>query len=649
MDIIKAFLYEKVGLVAKFSRQLYGKIIMFVYGSEARGKRWSTGSAGQEAIEVHSRSDSRLDSPIINEQTNVSQGPTSSTYSAEDRGVDGSDRVLQMHTILSVPLDDLAETTINLDSVATPCHFRLVDCAAFIDSNELKIIEYPDISFDISTAIHNSPPSFVAISYPWRDLQLPPGTSTPSFSVNGATHADPISIDVLRTACIATRKLSSCTYLWLDRLCILQTSKRDKNWQIQRMYRIYSACDICLVLPGGLVRLAGLAEPTSWADRAWTLQEAVAPGKGKVKCLFKYTHASFQDFLDDECPDGAKYGFNLRGLSEVVEIVVEVGHSAACDMLSLCLNLWSGIGKFEFDQPEIWQHREKFPLRIIDPAATELLSLPLEMERGRRSPFSLWTSMYTRTSSRPVDMVFSLMDLIGPGINLDVSQYGPNDRAKATIKLIQELMRFQDGVAYWLYIAPWIKPSREISTLPEMPETSVSGRAYIQTGKGKVLALDAISADSEWNTWGMPSPAPVGKMTDSGYFAFFAKAVLVRVQAQEHLEREWENMMKAYDNHETWAIVVGRIRNWNRDPNTWKIELRSNEEPTPEGVPVYELTMMLVEKHGSGLYHRVGMEREIDERVTVDWDWKYREFNVGGPGRGERVRFGAIDEGPKYL
>ncbi|KAK0490338.1 hypothetical protein IW261DRAFT_1555480 [Armillaria novae-zelandiae] len=539
--------------------------------------------------------------------------------------------MLQMHTILSVPLADLAETTINLDSVATSCHFRLVDCAAFIDSNELKIIECPNISFDISTAIHTSPPSFAAISYPWRDLQLPPGTRTPSFSVNGATHADPISIDVLRTTCIAARKLSSCTYLWLDRLCILQTSKRDKNWQIQRMYRIYSACDICLVLPGGLVRLARLAEPTSWADRAWTLQEAVAPGKGKVKCLFKYTHASFQDFLDDECPDGAKYGFNFRGLSEVVDVVVEVGHSAACDLSSLCLNLWSGIGK------------------IIDAAATELLSFPLETERGRRSPFSLWTSMYTHTSSRPVDMVFSLMDSIGPGINLDVSQFGPNDRVKATIKLIQELMRFQDGVAYWLYIAPWIMPSREISMLPEMPETSVSGRAYIQMGKGKVLALDAVSTDSEWNMWGMPSPAPAGKMTDSGYFVFFAKAVLVRVQAQEHLASERENMMMAYDNHETWAIVVGRIRNWNRDPNTWKIKPRSNEEPTPEGVPVYELMMMLVEKHVFSLYHRIVMEREIDERVTVDWDWKYREFNVRGPGRGERVRFGAFAAGPKCL
>ncbi|PBK82123.1 hypothetical protein ARMGADRAFT_1141709 [Armillaria gallica] len=72
-------------------------------------------------------------------------------------------------------------------------------------------------------------------------------------------------------------ELSSCVYLLLDRLCILQTRKTDKNWQIQRMYHIFGFAPTFslysnIVLPGGLVRLAGLAEPTLLADRAWTLQ-----------------------------------------------------------------------------------------------------------------------------------------------------------------------------------------------------------------------------------------------------------------------------------------------------------------------------------------------------------------------------------------
>ncbi|SJL06817.1 uncharacterized protein ARMOST_10159 [Armillaria ostoyae] len=214
-------------------------------------------------------------------------------------------------------------------------------------------------------------------------------------------------------------------------------------------------------------------------------------------------------------------------------------------------------------------------------------------------------------------------------------------------------MKLQGGRAIWLYIAPWVKPSREISTLPEMPETSESGRAYFSTSTGKVLVIDVICAEERWRAGGLPNPTPKGEMTDSGYFVFSTKAALVSlVQAQdsEHTGKiagRLATMTKAYDDRETWAIVIGRLRNWNHNPKTWKVEPMSYGAPKPEGV--FELTMMLVEKHKFDVYHRVGMEREIDERITANWDWKYREFKVGSPGRGERVRFGAFAEGPEYL
>ncbi|ETW75172.1 hypothetical protein HETIRDRAFT_390743 [Heterobasidion irregulare TC 32-1] len=264
---------------------------------------------------------------------------------------------------------------------------------------------------------------------------------------------------------------------------------------------------------------------------------------------------------------------------------------------------------------------------------------------NRPSLTSLWASAYTRSSSRPVDMVFSLMDLLG--VNLDVSQFHQDERTKATIRLIQEVMKRGRGRATWLYIAPWVKPSGEISTLPEMPETSESGRAYFQTSGGKVLAMKAFTAERAWRSVGLPSPVPTGKMTDSGYFVFSAKAALVSLEDRENAESWRRKHMRAYDDRETWAIVIGRIRNKNRNPETWEIEPISDGEPRREGV--YELTMMLVEKHKVNLYHRVGMEKEMDERITAGWDWKYREFCIGGPGRGERVRFGAFPEGPKYL
>ncbi|KAJ7310165.1 hypothetical protein DFH08DRAFT_675019, partial [Mycena albidolilacea] len=83
-----------------------------------------------------------------------------------------------------------------------------------------------------------------------------------------------ISLKVLEYACRWASN-SGSSYLWLDRLCILQTSKQDKVWQISRMYDIYDGSEQCVVLPGGLQCLASVFEETSWADRAWTYQEAI--------------------------------------------------------------------------------------------------------------------------------------------------------------------------------------------------------------------------------------------------------------------------------------------------------------------------------------------------------------------------------------
>ncbi|EKM48893.1 uncharacterized protein PHACADRAFT_33710 [Phanerochaete carnosa HHB-10118-sp] len=133
-------------------------------------------------------------------------------------------------------------------------------------------------------------------------------------------------------------------------------------------------------------------------------------------------------------------------------------------------------------------------------------------------------------------------------------------------------------------------------------------------------------------------------MTDSGYFIFWSKAALLVYEDEQRSPLGW----KAYDDRETWAVVVGRFKNFYRNPVTWKLQAWDPATSAkPEGL--YELTLMLLEKHGHELYHRVGMEREIDERKAAGWDWKYRRFQVGGPGRGERKRFGVSPPSPVYL
>lgn len=543
------------------------------------------------------------------------------------------------HVVISTSLDSLPDTTIELDPLAAPCCVRLLDCTTFLNSEELRIIEYPNDSSQTSDRLYLSScplPAFAAVSYPWRDLQLPSGTTTPSFSVSGATHADPISIDVLRTACLAARAFS-CGYLWLDRLCILQTQKEDKNWQIRRMFRIYKSCNVCLVLPGGLVRLARLDESTTWIDRAWTLQEASAPGEEKVKCIFSFTHPTYHDFLEQHC-DNSQGIYNektrkflLNRKISPVEHVVEEGRSAMCSLDLLFRVMWGWAEWLKAFDPTIAEQHSKFPVRIIHSPAAGLLRRAL-----LPSPRYIWASAYTRSSSRPVDMVFSLMDLLG--VNLDVSQFSQDDRLKATIKLIQTLMR-QGERATWLYIAPWVKPSEELSTLPQMPETSESGRAYIKTEEGRSLAFEAVGTEDTWRTDG----APRGDMTDSGYFTFWSKAALVNDWRQSQSQC---NRIRAYDDREMWVIVIGELENLNRDPNTWRLRSTRGGAPIPSSVT--EITLMLVERHGYGLFHRVGMEHEIDKRKIVNWDWIYKEFHVGGPGRGGRLRFTASSEGLVY-
>jgi len=97
-----------------------------------------------------------------------------------------------------------------------------------------------------------------------------------------------------------------------------------------------------------------------------------------------------------------------------------------------------------------------------------------------------------------------------------------------------------------------------------------------------------------------------------------------------------------------WAIMIGRKKEHNRDPATGRISVWGHDKPFPV---IVELVLMFVEKHGCDaegkeLYHRTGMENLVDERKTARWSWVEREFSVGGPGKGGRVRFGVEEAGP---
>lgn len=184
-----------------------------------------------------------------------------------------------------LPLND---EPIDVAPEATDGRFRLVNCMAFLDRPENLQVE--EFSFDY---VHNL--RYAAISYPWKGVVTHP--ILPTFHVKGAEDGDPISIDIVRSACIAALQ-DKLDYIWLDRLCVLQEKARraDKRAQIEHMHEVYNCCALCIVIPGGLHRLVSLDEDTPWIFRSWTLQEALSPEKVVVlvawslgSCMFHFT------------------------------------------------------------------------------------------------------------------------------------------------------------------------------------------------------------------------------------------------------------------------------------------------------------------------------------------------------------------------
>lgn len=170
-----------------------------------------------------------------------------------------------------------------LEIANLPSRFRFVDCNHLVQHSRLRLYE--------STKLPRS--QYATVSYVWKGLAA---TDKPGPSFTCATsrpptpeHATPkYRVDVLESACkLALQK--GVRFLWVDGLCILQTSEEDKAWQIQNMHNIYSECHHCIVLPGGAEKLVVLEETNPWITRAWTLQEAIAPRETYI--LFEWPHS----------------------------------------------------------------------------------------------------------------------------------------------------------------------------------------------------------------------------------------------------------------------------------------------------------------------------------------------------------------------
>lgn len=297
-----------------------------------------------------------------------------------------------------------------------PYHFRFLDCRALVQQTVLRVLNLEKLPVG----------RYTAISYVWRRLRHDEGSAPRQrfMAVKGAEDADPISPALLRTACLASLILG-CEMLWLDRLCVMQENDSDKSWQIKNMYSIYQSCRACSVLPGGLVELATLSEETSWTSGMTTLRSLL--------------QGTLSSPMNIKVGDTNKPGGRSLGRQHINILSQSSGPRD---------HIMALLGALD--------HGDK----------------PLQTN-------AIWRSALMRSSSRPVDMVFSIIGLLG--VTLEPSSFAKTDRHRATIELARALLA-KGEPARWLAISLSLDPNSHMSTMPVMPETSVEKTSLPSSG-----------------------------------------------------------------------------------------------------------------------------------------------------------------------
>ncbi|KAK7043639.1 hypothetical protein VNI00_008250 [Paramarasmius palmivorus] len=541
-------------------------------------------------------------------------------------------------TVLEMPLESLTHDphlpVLDIAGSATIGRFRLIDCAQYIRNRVLIVHEFDDFP------VEKHP--YVAISYVWRGNAVDGCKVGPTFSVAGAEDGDPVGIDVLRHACTAALH-EGANYIWLDRLCIMQTSKDDKNWQIGHMFQIYQRSALSLVFPGGIQRLVGLDEPTTWINRGWTLQEALAPLRAEV--VYSWTHGS-----------GMYYGRYRGNITELVP-----GESAKTPLRELlALN---GFGATNFFPSASGVHttfrttifgapNDSSP-NVPSEQKTEVVIFMLKsaLHHGTRQAFdelapTIWRSALFRASSRPVDMVFSIMGLFG--VTLDIRKFHKDDRLGATVALMREILR-QGGRASWLGLAPYLPPHPQLSTIPVFPRTRVEGQVSLELGdqndnrwsvriaskqRSAILDVRAISL-------------PTGSIDDEGYLVITRKAI--RIYPQPNLLEPGEDHHQHMDSR-TVSPPQCCLRLWDISQTGWRFyeDQDDIEQASPRTFAVLlgyynefsldglwtgprHLGALLIREHAPDKFH-VDSFFELSDRLE-NWinTWGDRTLHIGGP------------------
>jgi hypothetical protein len=223
-----------------------------------------------------------------------------------------------------------------------------------------------------------------------------------------------------------------------------QTSKTDKKLQIKNMGNIYQNATAVLVMPGGVSAAQRAEKSAGWINRAWTLQESTL-------CPNTYVLLDWP----------RKNSMTIGGIKNAK--FESLGNIAVIRLLGLLeARVSTEDIYYEVDGEEI--EGLEMEIKCFGQDTKAMMALWAMLE-AKGDPYILksaaWRSMWMRTSTKPQDLVFSVLHIFDADIEVNYSC--------SVDDLLLELAAKTANFPAWLYIGYDMPINPRSQLLPALP------------------------------------------------------------------------------------------------------------------------------------------------------------------------------------